>query len=341
MGFEKGKREYVVGVVGATGMVGRKVLQILEEREFPAGELRLFASERSAGKTVAFGEREVEVILLDERRFEGCDLVFFCAGGAISTKYVPMAARAGAVAIDKSSVFRMQEDVPLVVPEVNGEDLAAMAKNIVASPNCSTIPLVMILKPLLGHAALRRVIVSTYQSVSGAGMGGVEEMMEQTRAQLAGEELPEPAVFPRKIAFNLFPHIDAFGPDGYTKEERKLIDESRKILHLPSLPVTCTAVRVPVTVSHCESVTLDFEKPLEPAAVREILAAAPGVIVMDDPGKGVYPVPEDAKDGDEVLVGRIRGDGSQKGSINLWLVADNIRKGAATNAVQIAESICQ
>jgi len=183
--------------------------------------------------------------------------------------------------------------------------------------------------------------VSTYQSVSGAGMGGVEEMMEQTRAQLAGEEIPEPAVFPRKIAFNLFPHIDAFGADGYTREERKLIDESRKILHLPELAVTCTAVRVPVTVSHGESVTIDFEKPLGPSAVREILAAAPGVIVMDDPSKLIYPVPEDARDGDEVLVGRIREDSSREGSINLWIVADNLRKGAATNAVQIAESICQ
>jgi aspartate-semialdehyde dehydrogenase len=328
-------------VVGATGMVGRKVLEILEERRFPVGELRLLASKRSAGKSAVFGGKTVEIQALHEGAFEGLDLAFFCAGGSISLEYAPLAARAGAVVIDKSSEFRMHEDVPLVVPEVNPADLESVPRNIVASPNCSTIPLVLVLRPLLAHARITRVIVSTYQAASGAGKGGVDELVAQTRAELDGEKGPDPGTFSRRIAFNLMPHIDRFMDQGYTKEEWKLVRESRKILHFPDLAVTCTAVRVPVINSHSEAVTIDFQAPLSPARVREILAHAPGVVVMDDPAGPLYPVPEDATGRDEVLVGRIREDTSRKGSINLWLVSDNIRKGAATNAVQIAESICQ
>jgi aspartate-semialdehyde dehydrogenase len=335
------KQEYNVAVVGATGMVGRKVLEILDERMFPVKALKLLASERSAGKRVAYAGGIVTVSALNERELQGNDFVFFCAGGSVSTRYAPVAAETGAVVIDKSSVFRMDPDVPLVVPEVNAHDLEHIPRNIVSSPNCSTIPLVMVLFPLMKHAAITRVIVSTYQSVSGAGMSGVQEMMAQVEAESASGPMPGPRAFPRKIAFNLFPHIDAFVEDGYTKEEMKLIRESRKILHLQDLAITCTAVRVPVIHAHSESVTIDFKEPLPPSTVRDILAASPGVVVMDDPEKQLYPVPEDAAGRDEVLVGRIRADTSAGGSVHLWLVSDNIRKGAATNAVQIAESICQ
>jgi aspartate-semialdehyde dehydrogenase len=341
MKMKKSKEKYAVTVVGATGMVGRKVLEILEERRFPVGDLRLLASEKSVGKKVLFAGNELRVTALDEKSLEGADFTFFCAGGAVSRAFAPVSAAFGSIVIDKSSEFRMREDVPLVVPEVNPGDLETLPRNIVASPNCSTIPLVMVLKPLLAHAGIARVIVSTYQSVSGAGMGGLEELLAQSRAELAGEPAPPPRTFARKIAFNLVPHIDAFADDGYTKEEWKLIRETRKILHLPDLPVTCTAVRVPVANAHSESVTIDFEEPVTPPQVRKILAGAPGVVVMDDPSKNLYPVPQDATGKDEVFVGRIRRDTSRWGGIQLWLVTDNIRKGAATNAVQIAESICQ
>lgn len=334
------KESYRVAVAGATGMVGRKVLEILEERRFPVGELRPLASERSAGASVPWAGGEARVSALGPGSFEGVDFAFFCAGGSISRKYAPLAAESGAVVIDKSSEFRMEEGVPLVVPEVNPGDLEHIPHGIVASPNCSTIPLVLVLRPLLARARLRRVVVSTYQAVSGAGRDAVDELMEQTRAELDARTPPAPRAFPRKIAFGLLPHIDTFMDLGYTKEEWKLIRESRKILHLPDLPVTCTAVRVAVENAHSESVTLDFDEPLAPADVREMLSAAPGVTVMDDPSALAYPVPEDASGRDEVLVGRIREDTSREGSINLWLVSDNIRKGAATNAVQIAESIC-
>lgn len=331
---------YKIAVVGATGMVGRKLLDILEERRFPAADVRLLASSRSTGKKVHFGGREIGVAKLEEGSLREMDLVFFCAGGDVSAEFAPIAARAGAVVIDKSALFRMDPDVPLVVPEVNGDDLETIPRNIVSSPNCSTIPLVMVLKPLLEHGRLTRVVVSTYQAASGAGAKGVFEMMDQVKAEILSLPAPEPKTFPRKIAFNLFPQIDSFVGEGYTKEEMKLINESRKILHTKDLPITCTAVRVPVANSHSESVTVDFEEPVSPSLVREILSEAPGVVVMDDPSRGVYPVPEDASGRDEVLVGRIRRDTSREGSINLWIVSDNIRKGAATNAVQIAEKIC-
>jgi len=339
--MKKSKEKYAVTVVGATGMVGRKILEILEERRFPVGDLRLLASEKSAGKKVVFAGKELRVAALDEKNLEGADFTFFCAGGAVSRAFAPRAAASGSIVIDKSAEFRMEGDVPLVVPEVNPGDLEKIPRGIVASPNCSTIPLVMVLKPLLARAGISRVVVSTYQSVSGAGMGGLEEMLAQSKAELAGEPVPPPRTFARRIAFNLVPHIDAFSDEGYTKEEWKLIRETRKILHLPDLPVTCTAVRVPVAYAHSESVTIDFETPVSPPQVREILAGAPGVVVMDDPSRKLYPVPQDAAGKDEVFVGRIRRDTSRPGGIQLWLVADNIRKGAATNAVQIAESICQ
>jgi len=341
----KKKKSYNIAVVGATGMVGRKILDILDEREFPAGRVALIASPASAGKKIQWRGRERVVAAVGAESFKGCDVAFFCAGAAVSRDLVPIAVRAGAVAIDKSSVFRMRRGVPLVVPEVNPGDLDDIPLGIVASPNCSTIPLVMLLEPLRAACRVTRVIVATYQAVSGAGMKGVEEMMRQARARVLSEALPAGSaaagVFPRQIAFNLFPQIDAFAEKDYTKEEAKLIDETRKILHDGELPVTCTAVRVPVTNAHGEAVTIDFEAPVSAREVRAILASAPGVRVVDDPGKGVYPTPQDATGIDDVLVGRIREDTSRKGSVNLWLVCDNVRKGAATNAVQIAEKICQ
>ena len=327
-----------IAVVGATGMVGKKLLSILEERKFPLGELRLLASAASAGRKISFAGKELEVAEVGKGRFEGCEVAFFCAGGAVSRDFAPVAAAEGAIVVDKSSHFRMDDEVPLVVPEVNAEDLSTIPRGIVASPNCSTIPLVMVLAPLLKNVGITRVIVSTYQAVSGAGREAIDELRQQAAASLTSKPLPKPSVFPRTMAFNLIPHIDKF-VDDCTKEEMKVVHESRKILHLKDFSVTCTAVRVPVINAHSESVTLDFERPVSPGEVREILASAPGVVVMDDPAENIYPVPEDADGRDEVLVGRIRQDTSRSGSINLWLVCDNLRKGAATNAVQIAEEL--
>jgi aspartate-semialdehyde dehydrogenase len=331
------KGDLVVAVVGVTGAVGRKMLELLAERSFPVRELRPLASARSSGRTVTFASREHEVRPLDAESFEDVDLAFFAAGGSVSREHVPRAARAGAVVVDKSSVFRMEPDVPLVVPECNAADIETAERHIIANPNCSTSQLIVPLAPLHAEAGLTRLVVDTYQAVSGAGVAGVEELTRGTRARLEDAPAPECRAVARPIAFNAVAHIDAFGADGFTGEELKVVNETRKIMHLPHLPVTCTAVRVPVYVGHSEAVTMEFERPLDPERARRILSSTPGVVVMDDPSRAVYPTALDCEDRDEVLVGRIRRDLSCPRGLHMWVVADNLRKGAATNAVQIAE----
>lgn len=333
------RKKYAVAIIGATGLVGRKLLQILEERNFPIGEIKLIASQKSAGSTIEFKGKDHKILPFKEDELGDVDFAFFCAGGNISKKYAPIAEQMGAWVIDKSSTFRLQEGIPLVVPEVNGEDITQSERKIVSTPNCSTIPLTMVLYPLMKHWKIERVIVSTYQSVSGAGKEAIDEMLSQARAVLDGTSLPSPAVFPQQIAFNLLPHIDIFYPSGYTKEEMKLINESKKILHSPELLITCTAVRVPVMVCHSEAITIDFNSPVSIEAIKQILSDFPGVKIVDDPSSSLYPTPVQCEGSDLVYVGRIRREVSRKTSVNLWIVCDNLRKGAATNGVQIAEHI--
>jgi aspartate-semialdehyde dehydrogenase len=330
-------KEYRVAVVGATGMVGQAMREILEERDFPVAELRLLASERSRGRRLSFRGEEIEVQVLDEDSFRGIDLALFSAGASISLRFSPIAAEAGAVVVDNSSAFRMDENVPLVVPEVNPQD-AFGHSGIIANPNCSTIQMVVVLKPLHDRSAMRRVIVSTYQSVSGTGKNAVEELEVQTREALE-ERKSAPRVYPHVIAFNCLPHIDVFLPGGYTKEEMKMVNETRKIMGIPDLPLSATTVRVPVFVSHSESVNVEFEEAIAPDEARRILASAPGVEVVDDPENDLYPLALDATGKDPCYVGRIRADISCPRALNLWIVSDNLRKGAALNAVQIAELI--
>ncbi len=331
------KENYNVAVVGATGAVGEQMREVLEEREFPVGELRLLASERSAGQFLSFREKQIRVDVLAEDSFEGIDIALFSAGGSVSAKFVPIAVGSGAVVIDNTACFRMEPDVPLVVPEVNPQEIAQYrSRGIVANPNCSTIQMVVALKPIHDAARIKRVVVSTYQSVSGAGRKAMEELSQQITALYNGQEL-EMQKFPHQIAFNCIPHIDAFVDGGYTKEEMKMINETRKILSEPSLRVTATTVRVPVFCSHSESVNIETEKKLTAADAKAILQEAPGVIVADEPESNVYPMAIDATGKDETYVGRIREDDSVPNGLNLWVVADNLRKGAALNAVQIAE----
>jgi aspartate-semialdehyde dehydrogenase len=330
-------KEYRVAVVGATGMVGQAMREILEERSFPVSELRLLASERSRGKRFTFRGEELEVGVLDEDSFQGIDFALFSAGAAISTRFAPIAVEAGALVVDNSSAFRMDEGVPLVVPEVNPQD-AFEHSGIIANPNCSTIQMVVVLKPLHDRSPIRRVVVSTYQSVSGTGKNAVEELEVQTREAQGGREL-EAQVYPHPIAFNCLPHIDVFLPGGYTKEEMKMVGETQKIMGLPDLPVSATAVRVPIFVGHSESVNVEFTEAIDPDEARSILRKAPGVEVVDDPENAVYPLALDAAGKDPCYVGRIRADTSCPRALNLWIVSDNLRKGAALNAVQIAELI--
>jgi aspartate-semialdehyde dehydrogenase len=332
-------RTYTVAIVGATGVVGGTVRTILEQRGFPVGELRLLASARSRGAQLDFGGAPHTVAELSPGAFAGVDVAFFAAGGAVSQTYAPLAVAAGAVAIDKSSAFRGDPAVPLVVPEVNAADLA-WHEGIIATPNCSTIQLVVALKPLHDAAGVERVVVSTYQSVSGSGKRGVDDLDAPARAWAAGDGA-ELGFYPRPIAFNLLPHIDAFLPDGSTKEEQKMVDETVKIFGDPGIRVTATCVRVPVFGAHSEAVNLQTRKPLGAAAARALLAAAPGVEVIDDPGRGLYPTPLDAEGDDPVYVGRIRDDDTAPNCVNFWVVADNLRKGAALNAVQIAEALIE
>jgi len=328
---------YTVAIAGATGVVGGTVRAILEQRDFPVGELRLLASARSAGRRLPFKGAEVEVRELGPGAFDGVDLAFFAAGGSISREYARQAVDAGAVVIDKSSVFRQDPEVPLVVPEVNGDHLAAH-KGLIATPNCSTIQMVVALKPIYDAAGIERVVVSTYQAVSGSGQGGIAALDAQARAWAAGDPV-EAQFYPHQIAFNLLPHIDSFLPSGATKEEQKMVDETVKIFADPELKVTATCVRVPVFGAHSEAVNVQTRKKLGAAEARALLAAAPGVVVVDDPAELRYPMPLPAEGDDPVYVGRIREDVTIANGLDLWVVADNLRKGAALNAVQIAEAL--
>jgi aspartate-semialdehyde dehydrogenase len=332
------ERGYHVAIVGATGAVGLELLSILEERKFPVVQLSLLASKRSAGRTLCIAGRELPVRELTEQAFEGMDFALFSVSSSISKTFGPIAARAGALVIDDSSAFRMDPDVPLVVTEVNPHALHHH-RGIIAHPNCSTIPLVMVLKPLHLRARVQRVVVATYQSVSGAGARAVEELEQQTRALVAGEP-PNVSVFPQQIAFNCLPHIDAFGELGYTGEEWKMVRETQKILEDDSIRMSITTVRVPVFRGHSEAVNIETERKVSAQEVRHLLSAAPGVAVIDEPAKSQYPMPITAAGRDEVFVGRIRDDPSHARAINLWLVSDNLRKGAALNMVQIMELLC-
>lgn len=333
-------RSYSIAVVGATGLVGREFLRILEERDFPLKSLKLLASKRSAGKSMRFRDEELPVEETTAESFRGQDFAFVSATTEASRQWVPIAAEAGAIAIDDSSAFRMEPSVPLVVPEVNAADLDAHQR-IVAIPNCSTTPLVLALWPLHQVNPLRRIVVSTYQSVSGTGGAAVEELRAQSRMlALRGEDggdEPVAEVYPYRIAFNLLPHIDEFLENGYTKEEWKMVQETRKIMHAPDLPISATCVRVPVYVCHSEAVNAEFIRPLAPAEARSLLAAQPGVEVADDPARNIYPHPACAAGRDPVYVGRLRSDVSQPNGLAMWIVSDNLRKGAALNALQIAE----
>ena len=331
------KEKYNVAVVGATGAVGTVMLEVLEERNFPIDQIKLLASERSFGARLRFRGKEVPVEVLDANSFKGVDIALFSAGGTISERFAPIAAAAGAVCVDNTSAFRMHPEVPLVVPEVNPQAIAEYTKKgIIANPNCSTIQMVVALKPIHDKAKIQRIVVSTYQATSGAGKRAMDELAQQTQALFTGEEVKKEK-FPHQIAFNCLPHIDVFLDNGYTKEEMKMSNETRKIMGDESIQVTATCVRVPVFGGHSESVNVQTEKKITAREARALLEKAPGVIVKDDVTHNVYPLAVDCVNQDEVFVGRIRDDDSIPNGLNFWIVADNIRKGAATNAVQIAE----
>jgi len=333
-------RKYKVAIAGATGAVGREMMKVLEERKFPLGELVPLASERSEGQRLEFMGDELVVRRLKPDSFAGVDIALFSPGATVSREFAPHAARAGAVVIDNSSAFRMEPDCPLVVPEVNARDVEQALKpggrRIIANPNCSTIQLVVVMKPLHEEAGLEKVIVSTYQSVSGAGQKGIDELEAQSRALFGMNEI-QPQKFPHRIAFNLLPEIGKASANGYTEEEMKMVNESRKIMGLPGLAVSATCVRVPVFYCHSEAAHLFFKKPITPERARSILREAPGVKVVDDLEQHVYPMPLLGAGDDDTLVGRIRTDLTAPNGLALFVVSDNLRKGAATNAVQIAE----
>jgi aspartate-semialdehyde dehydrogenase len=331
----KKKDKYVVAVVGATGAVGREMLEILEERKFPVSNLVPLASERSEGERLEFNGKKWTVKRLTNDPFKGVDIALFSAGAARSLEFAPEAVKSGAVVIDNSSAFRMDPNVPLVVPEVNPHALAKHS-GIIANPNCSTIGMLVALKPLHDRARIKRIVVTTFQSVSGTGKKAMDELAEQTVALLNFKEV-EKHVYPHQIAFNCLPHIDVFLENGYTREEMKMVTETRKIMEDESIRVTATTVRVPVFRCHSESVNIETERKLTANEARAILAAAPGVIVYDDPGRNIYPMAIDVAGKDDTYVGRIREDESIPNGLNLWIVSDNLRKGAALNAVQIAE----
>lgn len=331
---------YKVAVLGATGNVGQAMLSILSERGFPASEVRAIASSRSAGKEVSFGDNKIlKIENVENFDFKGIDIVLASAGSAVSKEYVSKATKAGAIVIDNASLFRMDPDVPLVVPEVNPQDIAQYKKkNIIANPNCSTIQMVVALQPLHAVAGIKRIVVATYQSVSGAGKAAMDELFNQTRA-LYGGSAPPRTIFPCQISFNVIPQVDVFMEDGSTKEEWKMREETRKIMG-SNIAVSATCVRVPVFICHSEAVNIEFEKPLSAVQARKILQNAPGVVVMDkpDPEDG-YATPAEVSGEDAVFVSRIREDKSIKNGLSLWIVSDNLRKGAALNAVQIAEEL--
>ena len=335
----KKKGKYITAVVGATGAVGNEMIKTLEERAFPIERLRLFASERSEGRRMEFRDMMIPVETLNEKSFEGIDIALFSAGAERSKTWAPVAAHSGCIVVDNSSQWRMDPEVPLVVPEVNSYDLK-WHKGIIANPNCSTIQMVVVLKPIHDAAKIKRVVVTTFQSVSGTGQKAIAELMQQT-ADLLNFKAVTCTVYPYQIAFNVLPHIDKFLENGYTKEEMKMVNETRKIIGDPAIRVTATTVRVPVFRCHSESLNIETGKKLTPDEVRAILSAAPGVIVYDAPDKNIYPIPIDVAGKDETYVGRIREDETIENGINMWIVADNLRKGAALNAVQIAENLIE
>jgi len=322
---------YDVAVVGATGLVGRKVIEVLESRNFPVGKLRLLATDKSLGVQIDFKGKTHLVEKLTPNSFKGYEFAFFCAGGPVSKEFAHAAVVSGTLVIDNSSVFRMEENVPLVVPEVNPKQVLKH-KGIIANPNCSTIQMVVALKPLHDKWKIKRIVVSTYQSVTGAGQKGVNQLEDEiSNTALRAEKFPHP------IAYNCLPHIDIFFEHGYTREEVKMVNETKKIMEDPTIKVTATCVRVPTFGGHGESVNVEFEKQFDIEEVREVLKTAPGVILQDNPHQNIYPMPIWSHNHDEVFVGRIRRDETIKNGLNMWIVSDNLRKGAATNAVQIAE----
>ncbi|WP_457626973.1 aspartate-semialdehyde dehydrogenase [Persephonella sp.] len=332
-------KNYNIAILGATGAVGQTMLRVLEERNFPVDEIRLLASERSAGKELEFMGIKYRVEPVSPEAFEGIDIALFSAGGSRSKQWAPVAVEKGAVVIDNSSAFRMDDDVPLVVPEVNPEDVK-WHKGIIANPNCSTIQMVVALNPIHKAKKIKRVIVATYQAVSGAGATAIRDLEEETKAYFEGKYY-YPEALPNHIAFNVIPHIDVFLENDYTKEEMKMFNETRKIMHAPDIRVSATCARVPVFYGHSEAVTIETEEPVTPEEARQLLKEAPGVIVEDDPSNNVYPMPIEVAGRDEVFVGRIRKDLAFENGLSMWVVADNLRKGAATNAVQIAELLVE
>ena len=333
----KKKSGYVVAVVGATGAVGTEMIAVLEERKFPVIRLVPLASARSAGGTVTFQGTEVAIEVLTKDSFVGVDIALFSAGADLSREFAPIAVKAGAVVIDNSAAWRMTPEVPLVVPEVNAHDLQ-WHKGIIANPNCSTIQMVVALKPLHDEVRIKRIVVTTFQSVSGTGKDAMDELMTECQDLLSFKSA-SPKVYPYQIAFNLLPHIGSFNDGGACSEEVKIVQETRKILETPALRVTATTVRVPVLRCHSEAINVELDRPLKPNEARAVLAGMPGVLVYDDPSKKLYPMPLDATGKDEVYIGRVREDESIANGLNLWVVSDNLRKGAALNAVQIAECL--
>jgi len=332
-----------VAVVGATGVVGRTILDVMTERAFAADEVVAFASARSAGQEAPYGDGGSLVVReLREDALEGFDLALFSAGGSTSEEWAPRFVDAGATVVDNSSFWRMHDDVPLVVAEVNPDALDEAPRGIVANPNCSTMQMVVALKPILDAAGIERLVISTYQSVSGTGKAAVDELTAQTRAHALGEENPGAHVYPHPIAFNVLPQVETFkAGDDYTTEERKMMAETRKILGHGELAISATCARVPVYHGHSESINVQTREELTPEACRDVLREAPGVVVIDDPWHGLYPLATSVAGRDDVLVGRIRRDPSQERCLNLWVVGDNLRKGAATNAVQVAELLVE
>ncbi len=335
------KKEFNVAVAGASGAVGNQMIACLEERNFPVKSIKYLASSRSAGKTLFFKKKPVVIEEMTENSFEGMDIALFSAGGGTSEKFAPAAAKSGCIVIDNSSAWRMDPHVPLIVPEVNSHAISGYTqKGIIANPNCSTIQMVVALNPIHLKYGIKRIVVSTYQAVSGTGQKAIVELENQTRA-LMNEESFEQKVYPHRIAFNCLPHIDVFLDNGYTKEEMKMVHETHKIMEDYSIGITATTVRIPVFYGHSESINIETRLQVTPEEVRELLAASPGVKVIDDLKSKQYPMPINAAGQDLTHVGRIRKDESIPNGINMWVVADNIRKGAATNAVQIAEILAE
>jgi aspartate-semialdehyde dehydrogenase len=330
-------RKYRVAIIGATGLVGQEFIKILEQRDFPLSSVHLFASDRSVGKKLFINHREVELKELTPHSFDPVDIALFSAGDEVSQHFVPIAVKRGAVVIDNSGAFAMNDSVPLVVPEVNPEDLEHH-RGLIANPNCSTIQMLVALYPLHKANPIKRIVVDTYQSVSGAGLAAVDELNTQTKLVLEGKSAV-PHVYPHQIAFNLLPEIDVFLDDGYTKEEWRMREETRKILHDDNIAISATCVRVPVVIGHSEAIHVEFSEPMSSEEARMILADSPGVKVLDDPSVSLYPYPWSVAGSDDVFVGRIRRDASHDNGLVMWVVADNVRKGVALNAVQIAEHL--